>query len=291
MFIGEPHKSFKNFVISRIARLYITFWIAVTITTIVTLLIGGARFHVSLGQYLVNLTMLNEFVGVPSIDAAWWFMTLVLTFNFLVGILILIKLIKWQDYFAGIWLVLGSITYFYHVPIFSSLLLSNYVSFFVAGIIFQSAKTHGWNWYRYLVMLGSLTVSIHNAVSGARYSQNYFHQPFPVFIEAGLTCVLYVLFYLITIRKKPLNIPNIFILFGAATYPWYLLHQNIGYMVFNWLGQSWNKYLLLSITAIVIISISIVIAKYIEPYCYKKLKTTLETIASFIEKMMRKRFA
>jgi peptidoglycan/LPS O-acetylase OafA/YrhL len=289
MFLSAPHKSFKDFVISRVLRLYLTFWIAVILTSIITLLIGAERFHVTPLQFLANLTMLNEYLGIPSIDATWWFMTLVLKFNLFIGILSLLKLIKFQDYFAGIWLVLGTILKFINVPILSNLLMPDYVSFFVAGIIFQSAKARGWNKYKYFTILFSLLLSIYISASSINSSQQHFHQSFSV--QIIIIVLFYLAFYLITIQKQSLNLPKVLLLYGTATYPLYLIHQNIGYMIFNSLGNIWNKYLLLFGTVVVMILISIVIAKYLEPYLYKILRRTLEAFLSFIENFFRKKLA
>jgi peptidoglycan/LPS O-acetylase OafA/YrhL len=55
------------------------------------------------------------------------------------------------------------------------------------------------------------------------------------------------------------------LLFGAMTYPLYLIHQNIGYMIFNEFGESTNKYVLLLLTVSLMMVASYVIHRSIEP--------------------------
>lgn len=60
--------SLRTFIISRFTRLYPAFLACCTITFIVTILIGAPKFSASLRQYIINMTMLGKFVGIPSID-------------------------------------------------------------------------------------------------------------------------------------------------------------------------------------------------------------------------------
>ncbi|MDD5039495.1 MAG: acyltransferase family protein [Dehalococcoidales bacterium] len=291
MFISAPDKGLKDFVLSRMLRLYPVFWIAVTLTSVITFLIGNDRFHVTLIQYFANLTMLNQFIGVAPVDGAWWFMVLLLKFNFIIAVLILLKLIKYQEHIAGIWLLIAIGITFIKLPILSTFLVPDYASFIVAGIIFQSAKKRGWNLYKYILIVVSLLFSMYSRVLNIDELQQRYHTTFSIFVTCSIILVFFVSFYLVTIRKQPIHLPNAFILCGSATYPLYLIHQNIGYMIFNSLGGWVNKYVLLSGTIIIMILASLVIAKYMEPYIYYKLRKGLEAIISFIENIFLKRLA
>jgi peptidoglycan/LPS O-acetylase OafA/YrhL len=61
-----------DFVVARIARLYPAFWTAVTLTAVTVLLLQGESAGITWQQYLVNLTMVPEYVGVDSIDGVYW---------------------------------------------------------------------------------------------------------------------------------------------------------------------------------------------------------------------------
>jgi peptidoglycan/LPS O-acetylase OafA/YrhL len=56
---------------------------------------------------------------------------------------------------------------------------------------------------------------------------------------------------------------------GLCTYPLFLIHQHIGFMLFNSYGVGENKYVLLVITLWLMLLLSFVIVKYIEP-CLSK---------------------
>ncbi|MEU8231425.1 hypothetical protein AB0C12_17670 [Actinoplanes sp. NPDC048967] len=61
-----------KFVRSRVLRLFPAYWPAVLISAAVVMLWPTAREPISLNQMVVNLTMLNESLGVPSADLSYW---------------------------------------------------------------------------------------------------------------------------------------------------------------------------------------------------------------------------
>lgn len=82
--------SLRKFVASRIARLYPAFWVCCTITFVVILSFGGDRFSANPAQFFLNMTMLNEFFNVKSIDGVYWSLAVELKFYFLVSLVVFV---------------------------------------------------------------------------------------------------------------------------------------------------------------------------------------------------------
>jgi peptidoglycan/LPS O-acetylase OafA/YrhL len=76
--------SMERFFISRIVRLHPCFWVYCTLTFLGTLLAGGYHHPAPFRVYLLNMTMLSGFFGVPSIDGVYWSLFVELQFYFLV---------------------------------------------------------------------------------------------------------------------------------------------------------------------------------------------------------------
>ena len=76
--LSAKNRSVLAFILSRTSRLYPSFWIAVCLTTFATLILGGNRYHIEPLQFIINLTMLSGYVGIESVDSAYWFMFVVL---------------------------------------------------------------------------------------------------------------------------------------------------------------------------------------------------------------------
>lgn len=65
-------RSPRSFVVSRAVRLYPAYWIAVTLTTIVSIGLSQGRFPVSPPQFLANLTMFNSLPNIENVDVVHW---------------------------------------------------------------------------------------------------------------------------------------------------------------------------------------------------------------------------
>ena len=96
--------SLRKFIISRFVRLYPAFWVCCSLTFIATILIGGHRYTASVYQYLINMTMLNSFIGVPSIDGVYWTLFIELKFYAFVALVLLIGQIDEAQLFLCLWL-------------------------------------------------------------------------------------------------------------------------------------------------------------------------------------------
>ena len=86
--VSADGKSPRQFATSRIVRLYPTYWCCLTITFLAILLFGRGLFIVGAGQYLANLTMLQSFAGVESIDGVYWSLAVEMKFYLLVFLLV-----------------------------------------------------------------------------------------------------------------------------------------------------------------------------------------------------------
>jgi len=74
-----------DFAVSRFSRLYPAYWAAVALTFAVGALAPMPGQVVTPGQLLGNLTMLQDALGVPSLDGAYWSLLPELIFYVLVG--------------------------------------------------------------------------------------------------------------------------------------------------------------------------------------------------------------
>jgi len=91
--------SAKRFIVSRMVRLYPAFWACCTVTFLFTLIIGGERYGATINQYIVNMSMLSDFVGVKAIDGAYWSLFVEMKFYFLVVLVLLLRQIDKAQFF------------------------------------------------------------------------------------------------------------------------------------------------------------------------------------------------
>jgi peptidoglycan/LPS O-acetylase OafA/YrhL len=74
----ENCRSPRDFLVGRLSRLFPAFWLAVTVTLMVRVWIGGET--ISLSTYLANLTMLPDLLNAQYIDGVYWTLAVELKF-------------------------------------------------------------------------------------------------------------------------------------------------------------------------------------------------------------------
>ena len=263
--LTASRKDAVGFVRSRITRLYPAFWAAVTLTAVVTFFIGGDRFHVSLGQYVTNLTMLGQQLGVEYTDGVYWSLFVELKFYFLVFILLLANQIRNAKPLLGVWLALSALLSLVDAPrVVTALLMPDYAPYFIAGAMFYLIKSEGVSPYKLVVIGGAYCLSLGRTAVVAVEIEEYFGAAISLPVVVGIVSTFYILFFLTAFGKTGIFNRKGMLLLGAITYPLYLIHQHVGFMVFNLFDAAVNKYVLLLSTTGLMILLAWAISRYAE---------------------------
>lgn len=253
--LSAQGKTVRQFVLSRITRLYPAFWVACTLTFLVERLWGpgpaGAALapglHPTVGQYLANMTMLHGFVGVADLDTAYWTLTIEIGFYFVVSLLIAYRLLHHLDLVLLLWLLYVDLAG--SAPVaspFTYLLFPRYAPYFIAGMLFYLLQQpQGRTWLRYVLLAVAFVLALQSSIARTGDVAAYFHDPTAWQVGVGAVAAFFLAFYLVAFRKINLGRFPWLARLGALTYPLYLIHGNIGFVVFHRLGPFANKYLLL----------------------------------------------
>lgn len=281
--LSAQGKTVRTFLHSRITRLYPAFWVACTTTFLVERIWGvessKSQFSVGVGQYLYNMTMLHEFFGVASIDGAYWSLTVEITFYFIVSLLIAYQLMPQLDLFLGLWILYivaamlspafgaspSSSGFFY-------LFFPRYAPLFIAGILFyllQVPKKR--TRLRYGLLIATYSLALRNGVNQAKELTIDYDQYFSPIVVVSCITLFFLIFLLITFQKLNLIRFTWLKWLGAITYPLYLLHENIGYIIFNLIGPLMNKYILLAGMIVSMVGLSYIINIFVEKRYSRKL--------------------
>ena len=269
--LSIKHNSLRKFIAFRFTRLYPIYWVAVFLTFLITLIFGAPRYSADFNQFVINLTMFQNYLGIKSIDGVYWSLFVEMKFYIFIICTFLminkIKLIK-LDYLITFWLFL-SILYlifsdFYIFKVLNYLLILDCSSYFISGIIFYKIFARGVKQKDYILLFICLFISIYHGVGRINYLEEHYNTYFYPYVICSTTILFYFLMYIVAIGNlKSLNSPKLLKL-GLLTYPLYLIHQNIGFIIFNNLNGYINKYILLTATIILMIFISYMLSNYYE---------------------------
>lgn len=263
-----------GFLSSRIGRLYPAFWFCCTVTALI-LFLFPIEFTITLKLYLINMTMLNGFVGVENIDGSYWTLLYEIIFYALIAVILLFRLIKYCESIAYIWLVLTfSVLYFDTVadtlpsPIFNILFLGSYSPFFVSGMLLFLIWRSGLTIYRSLGLLVSCGVSVYSAIIRAIE----FNYDLNVYTVGASVIMIYIIMFLSSLNLLSIKNSKFITMLGALTYPLYLLHHSIGYVIFNQFSSRINHYVLFIGVIILMLILSWFVSRYIEKKWCKMLR-------------------
>lgn len=272
------HLSLHKFFNSRFKRLYPMFWICLFATFIVSYFFGAPRYQVTFAQLLANLTMLQKLLGYGDIDGAYWSLYVELKFYLIIAVFLIINQFKKisLDYLVYFWLILSSLR-FYIGPselydAIHEFFILDWSAYFIAGIIFCQIFLNGLHIKHFVLLPCCLYLSIDGAVGRIHWLERTFHSDFSVYIIGGTIVLFYLLMLLVSCKKLQLiNSPKL-VKIGMLTYPLYLIHQHIGFIIFNHLQPYVNKYLLVSAVIVLMLAVAYMLSDRIEPRIMKLFK-------------------
>jgi peptidoglycan/LPS O-acetylase OafA/YrhL len=139
-----------------------------------------------------------------------------------------------------------------------------------------------------VLILLAYILSILHALAGIPGAAEQFNTDLsaPVLISV-ITC-FYLIFLLISARKLHFANKPYFTILGALTYPLYLIHQNIGFIIFNHFSSETYKYLTLPLTIATSLLLAYLINKYIERRYSGSLKQLLNWLVTTFPLLFKK---
>lgn len=271
----EKVKSAKEFLIKRFIRLYPTYWLCILITAFFSIFQLSDKLKVTLWDVIGNFTMVQDLirpvVSFRHVDGAYWSLMPELMFYLLMAVLLRFKLLKHIKIIGFIWICTSLICTIFDLSFLMSGVILNfrYSSLFFSGIMFYliwKNENEQKDIINHLLIIFSLAVSV--------FMTMFFEQK-PA--DCFLLVIFYLIYYLFVFGKVPRVIPDPLLFLGKVSYPWYLLHQNIGYLIlfylYRWTGIS-SSFMII-IPMIITCFMAYCVQRYFEKPVLKKLKVLL----------------
>ncbi|MBB6598751.1 acyltransferase [Luteimonas sp. MC1825] len=225
--------SLRAFVVSRVVRLYPAFWACCTLTFLAILAIGGTRFSATFGQYLANMTMMSEFIGVESIDGVYWSLFVEIRFYAMVALLLVLGRIRQAPAFMVGWLLVALALTLVPVDGPRRWLAVDSAAYFVAGAACYLVWSDGLSRGRVAMLLASWALAVYQAIRWVPRFDAHYRTTLDLAVVAAIITAFFVVMVLVSLRLTGAFGARRWVALGALTYPLYLLHQNIGFMLFN----------------------------------------------------------
>ena len=283
--LSLENKTNFTFIKSRFLRLYPAYWICLFLSFFTISFFGAPYLSVTSFDLFTNVTMFNGFFKLPYVDGAYWSLLIEMKFYILMCFFILLnKKHNFKvDYLITSYIVISLIPLILNInsfkiyTIFNYLFTFKYSSFFLSGMIFYMIHKVGLNLKYIFQLFICFAMSIFWSLKGLSKLEHNFNIDFSETMTILYISIFYIIMFLISYGKLQIFNKKIFVKLGALTYPLYLLHQNIGYIILNRFSNFINKYLLLVLLLVFIFVLANFISDKFEPKFYKFLKSIIES--------------
>ncbi|MEU4155635.1 acyltransferase [Actinoplanes sp. NPDC026670] len=226
-------RSVGDFFVSRVSRLYPAYWACVLITAAVVTMYpvaGGVPVKniPGLREIAVNLTMLHEPLGVKAVDTVYWTLFVELRFYLLFAALVAFGLtFRRTVIFCAVWMTLAVIAPIMDSRLVTVLVVPQHAPYFIAGIAMFLIHKFGRSPLLLAIVGFSWLVSIKQVGDKVLDLEPGFDVP----MRPGIVIitVMYLLVLVIALGWTDRIRWGWLTTAGALTYPFYLLHQRIGY--------------------------------------------------------------
>jgi len=248
-------KSIFDFLYRRITRLYPTFLFCLFATFTLVSVFGLPGREKSLHTAFWNIIMIPGFFGIPSVDGAYWSLVPEVFFYIFMMFVMVSKQVKNILAIGCIFLAFTWVDkYIYKFPLQLGIALNiEWNALFFAGILFYKLKFES---LRKNLLIHFLIILSFGTVCQVLNSS----------IEKIIVASFFILFYLFSYDKLEWVKWKFFIFLGLISYPMYLIHQNVGYLLLNQLKPFLGHYpiVFVAMPVLSIIGISWLIHKFIE---------------------------
>ncbi|WP_181034713.1 acyltransferase family protein [Clavibacter michiganensis] len=254
-----------DFAKTRAVRLFPAFWVALAITSVVASFIGGPSMSVSPSQILANATMVPGLFNVPAVDGVYWTLQYELTFYVAVLVVLLLRQGARLDMIIACWAILMlAVTLVF--PSASELpLLGSFYSFFAGGAALNSIRRRGWTVLSSVALASAFSAGLLSTLralpvlSEARGGDSYD----PVVVSTVLLAIYLLVLLVSSPQLAHIQLPGDRIL-GELTYPLYLLHAHIGYMLINHFTVEQGRWLVYVLCFAAVAALSYAVHRVVE---------------------------
>ncbi|MFE0193706.1 acyltransferase family protein [Streptomyces sp. NPDC058989] len=275
-------RSLRAFVAGRISRLYPAYWAAILLVTAVFALPWVAYKALPPSEVLTNLTMLQQPLGAHRVLGVCWTLWAEMRFYALFALCVVLpgatrgRVVL----FCAGWTLAAALAQAAHEPFLDTVLMPEYAPFFIGGIGLYLLHRYGARdpiaWATVLV---SWLIGQHHAVAGLWHapSATAFSYRSAAVIIAVVT-VGFALVAAVALGRFRWADWRWLTVAGALTYPFYLVHEHLGWVVVGALHRTLGlpSYATLPLTVGLMLLLAWLLHRFVERPLTPRLKRAID---------------
>jgi peptidoglycan/LPS O-acetylase OafA/YrhL len=190
-----------QFAWSRFVRLFPAYWFCVTLTFLVCYNFWQPYFQLGVKEWLVNLTMLQEYARVDHVDPPYWTLAEELRFYGLMFLLLLFRVSQHRLLFVSFWMLLSAVDYFIKVPLARYEMTLEHAPFFAAGMVFYDLFKRGPRVAHGLLLVVTFTIGLARFLRWSDDDGRVMHAECSPWVIGVILLGMYGLFLLMALRR------------------------------------------------------------------------------------------
>ncbi|MEU9308815.1 acyltransferase [Streptomyces sp. NPDC048256] len=272
-------RSTGDFFRSRVARLYPAYWAAIVLVTAAGLILPVVASPLRSDEILTNLTMLQQPMGVPRVLGVDWTLWVEVRFYALFALFVVWRGVTYRRVviFCCLWTLAGVFARVADNPLTDELVMRDHAPYFIGGLAFYLIHRFGND----LLLWGIVGFSF---LLGQRYSVTALWHPGPQgqFHRSPYVIQLIVLVAFVAVAAVALGWTSRanwrwLTVAGALTYPFYLIHEHLGWFFIRVLYRDFglNAWLTFGTTVLSMLGIAWLLHRFVEKPVGPRLKRAL----------------
>lgn len=279
-------RSAARFAVARFVRLWPGYVIGMTITFAVTALAGHAAFAPTLAQWAANLTMVAPAFGQPFMDGVYWSIVLELVFYFWVAVAVAAGLFERRRLeLVAAWLLLAAANEF---AIGSSALrfafVTEYAGFFAGGVLAFDLTRRGRRPEALVLAVAAALFATASLLRVQGWMLDHLGSALTITELVASAIAIHLVFHAALALRLPAS--PVLATLGLATYPFYLLHQHIGYVAIDRLAPVIGGWPAVFAVVALLAILAVAVAKGIEAPAQRLLRAPAQALAAALDRRL-----
>lgn len=266
IFMSAQGRTAHQFAYARFLRLFPAYWFAVLTTAGVIALWGAPLFQVSWWQVVINLTMLQQFLHVTHVDGVYWTLTYELVFYAWIYFMLISRRLEQFSLWCLAMLVISSVSKVLPMPGWLKLLLlADYAPYFIAGALFYLQTRSPLRTSQRVLLAWAIALMLAQATGEAPAQSERYATPMSELTIAAIIIGFTLFFASVSAGWWKSTNYQAFLILGSMSYPLYLLHQFIGYTIFNISAPLAPAHTIAGATLMLMLAIAFLVSRHLEP--------------------------
>lgn len=274
-------RSLGDFFRSRVSRLYPAYWAAIAIITTAAVILPSVIEPLRLNEVLVNLTMLQQPMGVHRVLGVCWTLWVEARFYLLFALFVVWKGVTYRRVviFCCLWTVAVALAQVADTPLTTEIVMPEHAPFFIGGLALYLIHRYGSDLLLWGIVATSWLLGQRAATAALWNPETVypFHERSP-----------YVILLIVTIAFAAVAAVALgwlrwanwrWLTFaGALTYPFYLVHEHLGWFTISVLHRHFGLEPRLTFVATILLMLTLawLIHKLVEKPFGPRLKRTMK---------------